>query len=81
MVTLALPRAPAPIVPVTLTLPDAVADESIVEAWKAQEVRRIAREPHPRSGPQPRCVACCRFKGQEHAPCPCGFTPGQGYAA
>lgn len=44
--------------------------------------RCAAREPHPRSGPQPRCEACSCFKGQAHAPCGhCGYTPGQGYAA
>jgi hypothetical protein len=61
---------------------------SVDEAVQAVEIaamdlaaRRAMREPHPRSGPQPRCSACCKFKSNAKAPCPCGFVPGQGYAA
>lgn len=58
------------------------AEESVEIAAMDLAARRAAREPHPRSGPQPRCEACCCFKTQRHAPCGhCGYVPGQGYAA
>lgn len=60
-------------------LPLDAAVESVETAAMDLHARRVAREPRPRSGPPPRCAACCRFVGGN--PCVCGFRPGQGYAA
>lgn len=62
-------------------LPVEEAEEAVEIAAMDLAARRAMREPHPRSGPQPRCSACCKFKANAKAPCVCGFAPGQGYAA
>lgn len=64
-----------------VALPVAEAEDAVERAAVDLAQRRAMREPHPRSGPQPRCLACCRFKANAKAPCVCGFVPGQGYAA
>lgn len=55
--------------------------QAVEDAAMALEHRRAMREPRPRSGPQARCSACCRFKSNPSAECGCGYWPGQGYAA
>lgn len=80
MVKLTPVVAERPIVLPALSLDDAVAEESVTQAWQVQEARRVARLPRPRSGPPPRCRGCNRFVGGN--PCPCGWdSNGQGYAA
>lgn len=55
--------------------------EAVEQAAMGLAHRTAVREARPRSGPQPRCSACCRFKSSVKAPCVCGYVPGQGYAA
>ncbi len=63
-------------------LSPAAAVESVEIAALSLAARRAAREPRPRSGPQPRCPACCCFVSQAGQQCgSCGYWPGQGYAA
>ncbi len=57
------------------------AEAAVEEAAMDLAHRRLMREPRPRSGPQPRCPACCRFKSSAKDECSCGYWPGQGYAA
>lgn len=64
-----------------LALPVEEAEQAVEEAAMGLVHRRAMREPRPRSGPQPRCSACCKFKSNAKAPCACGYVPGQGYAA
>lgn len=65
--------------PALLPVPEA--EEAVEQAAMELAHRRAMREPRRRSGPQPRCSACCRFKSSAKDVCVCGFAPGQGYAA
>jgi len=64
-----------------VTLPVQEAEQAVENAAMDLAYRRAMRERRGRSGPQPRCSACCRFKSNEKVPCVCGFAPGQGYGA
>lgn len=72
---------PAPARRLALVLPVEEAEQAVEEAAMDLAHRRAMREPRPRSGPQPRCSACCKFKSNAKAPCVCGYAPGRGYAA
>ena len=81
MVTALDPRLDVPAARALLALPVEIAERSVEEAAMALAHRRAMREPRLRSGPQPRCSACCRFVRTTKAPCSaCGYQPGQGYA-
>jgi hypothetical protein len=72
---------PAPALRLVAVLPVEEAVEAVANAAMELAHRRAMREPHPRSGPQPRCSACCKFVRSTKVPCVCGYMPGQGYAA